>query len=234
MLSQPARHMPRLFEIAPRYAGLDQKHYTRVLLDGTNGGKEDSDHAPMAILEFRYGGNSIATALAIVNAEKMERELCEVEAALYWEDGSRRMGIPPTEFERLKRRERKYQNLVHGLNKEISLAGKVQGSKDVSEYETKAREWVDDVVERGQRHLDMLPNRPIGFMHALQRKGLSVVKGKVVVREILPMVKEGSEPVAIKARRIVEGGRSKRVVEVEESVKAESLGLVDRFKGLFA
>jgi hypothetical protein len=179
MLSQPARHMARLFEIAPRYAGLDAKHYTRVLLDGTRGGKEDSDHAPMAILEFRYGGNSIATALAIVNAEKMEKELVAVEAALYWEDGSRRMGIAPPEFERLKRRERKYQNLVFDLNNEIKLAKKVQESKDVGEYEVKAREWVEGIVARGQRHLDMLPNRPIGFMHALQRKGLTVVKGKV-------------------------------------------------------
>jgi hypothetical protein len=68
---------------------------------------------------------------------------------------------------------------VHNLNQEITLAKQVQKNKNVSEYEAKAREWVDDIVVRGQRHLDMLPNRPMGFMHALQRKGLTVVKGKV-------------------------------------------------------
>jgi hypothetical protein len=98
-LSQPARHLSRLFEISPRY--MDSTVYTNILLDGTlrafslrflgtRGGKEDSDHAPMAYIELRHGPNSIALALARLNHAAMLQELGAVEAKLYWEDDTRR------------------------------------------------------------------------------------------------------------------------------------------------
>lgn len=70
---------------------------------------------------------------------------------------------------------------MYNLSLEVDQAARIEIDEELGrEYARVASEWVDGVVDRAQRHFDMLPKRESAFMHAMQRKGLTLGKrGKV-------------------------------------------------------